>query len=182
MSVQFSEDIWRSFSIRRRCWVTGFTLQSATRLPCHLAGIRKREPENVIAPISGARIWILLPAFMFNRACHGLGKDVWLEKYCSGAEFFSFCAGSATLNDFVPARAEPQLCAISIHQCEGQEAGALWSLFLFNMSKDKSVQAAKINKGPGPAHSLHSHKKKMPSLPFTEWLSCFLELKKKNNN
>lgn len=90
-------------------------------------------------------------------------------------EFFSFCADSATLNDFVPARAEPQPCAISIHQCEGQDAGALWSLPLFYMSKDKPVQAAKINKGSGPAHSLHSHQKKMPSLPSTELLSGFLE-------
>lgn len=94
-------------------------------------------------------------------------------------EFFSFCAGSATLNDFVPARAEPQPCAISIHQREGQEAGALWSLLLFYMSKDKPVQAAKINKGSGPAHSLHSHQKKMPSLPSNDFLYCFLEKKKK---
>lgn len=51
---------------------------------------------------------------------------------------------------------------------EGQEAGAPWSLLLFYMSKDKSVQAVKINKGPGPASSLHSHQKKLPSLPFTD--------------
>lgn len=64
---------------------------------------------------------------------------------------------------------------------EGQEAGAPWSLLLFYMSKDKSVQAAKINKGPGPVCSLHSHQKKMPSLPFTDLLSCFLEKKNRCN-
>lgn len=74
----------------------------------------------------------------------------------------------------LPARAEPQPCAISIHQCEGQEAGALWSLLLFCMLKDKPVQAAKINKGPGPARSLYTHQKKMSNLPFTDLLSCFL--------
>lgn len=95
---------------------------------------------------------------------------------------FLFCAGSATLNDFVPARAEPQPCAISIHQCEGQEAGALWSLLLFYMSKDKSVQAAKINKGPRLARSLHSHQKKTTGLPFIDLLSCFLEKKKNGCN
>lgn len=109
-----------------------------------------------------------------NSGCSSLGKNVWLEKDYYSAEFFSFRAGSATLNDFAPARTEPQLYAISIHQHQGQKAGALWSLFLFYMAKDNSVQAAKTNRRPRPAHSLHSYQK-MPTLPFIKLLSCVLK-------